>query len=705
MPIVAAQSSASWTPPTVSWSLSASSSTPAACAAFTTCAGVSAPSERSECDCKSKLGAAAVAVIASGSRAAWRRFPRPLEKKRSATSIVIPCSRSARSPSVIAARSGSPARETSARWSLSSDLLSSSRPISVSSSTEPAVAGHSSSRGWPEPKALCIPTRLAEPPGGWHSSRTRARSGASRARTDDLCHAMAALSQLSYSPVKSGQPKGSTWGIRQGRIPLGDLAEPNPPVAARCLGRGDEFRHVHFVLNVAGSAAAAPRALNRRGGREAGGRCVARPWRADRRTRGAVGIIERRHHAGVDQLHVLQQALGVGAQRVSHLTQVAHQLQTLGTDAVGGGAGVEQQLSGTALGIPAGGPGGRPGLLDGGVGVLLGVGDDRQSLAGGGGLGLLELSLAVAPQPGCLLLRRLDDLDRLLLGGLHPILRGALSLGDPLVHPLLGLRAHGLRRVLGGLDDRRHVLCGGTRARSAWGWFLGHGAMVKRRRQADRKNCVVIRRWRIRAGHPAASTCRSFSDGPLSNLTAAMSPRRYEPRQIEPKWQDLWARERTWEVSNEPDGDEGRTLGQSYGMATLPYPSGEPHIGHLKNYALGDAIAHFHRRTGRRVLHPMGYDAFGLPAENNAIKTGVHPRVATDRSIAAYRHWFHRWGISIDWSRELGTHEPSYYRWTQWIFLQLLERGLAYRKEAAVKWCPNDATVLANEQVIDRSEE
>ena len=140
---------------------------------------------------------------------------------------------------------------------------------------------------------------------------------------------------------------------------------------------------------------------------------------------------------------------------------------------------------------------------------------------------------------------------------------------------------------------------------------------------------------------------------------------------------------------------------KSYVLEMLPYPSGEPHIGHLKNYALGDAIAHFHRRIGRRVLHPMGYDAFGLPAENNAIKTGVHPRVATDRSIASYRHWFHRWGISIDWSRELGTHEPSYYRWTQWIFLKLFERDLAYRKNAAVKWCPNDQTVLANEQVID----
>ena len=175
-----------------------------------------------------------------------------------------------------------------------------------------------------------------------------------------------------------------------------------------------------------------------------------------------------------------------------------------------------------------------------------------------------------------------------------------------------------------------------------------------------------------------------------------MADRRYEPKEIEPRWQELWEREGTWEVSNQPDERE-----KSYVLEMLPYPSGEPHIGHLKNYALGDAIAHFHRRIGQRVLHPMGYDAFGLPAENNAIKTGIHPRDATNRSIASYRHWFHRWGISIDWSRELSTADPSYYRWTQWIFLKLFERGLAYRKEAAVKWCPHDQTVLANEQVID----
>jgi leucyl-tRNA synthetase len=184
-----------------------------------------------------------------------------------------------------------------------------------------------------------------------------------------------------------------------------------------------------------------------------------------------------------------------------------------------------------------------------------------------------------------------------------------------------------------------------------------------------------------------------------------MSLTRYDPAQIEPKWQQIWESEGTWEVPNEPV--DTRATGEHdlrekcYVLEMLPYPSGEPHVGHLKNYALGDAIAHFNRRIGKRVLHPMGYDAFGLPAENNAIKTGVHPRDATNKSIASYRHWFHRWGISIDWSRELSTADPSYYRWTQWLFLRLFERGLAYRKLAAVKWCPHDQTVLANEQVID----
>jgi leucyl-tRNA synthetase len=188
-----------------------------------------------------------------------------------------------------------------------------------------------------------------------------------------------------------------------------------------------------------------------------------------------------------------------------------------------------------------------------------------------------------------------------------------------------------------------------------------------------------------------------------------MTEYRYDPQEIEPRWQALWAAERTWEVANLAEEEEaGEPLGNvrggaehpaAYVLEMLPYPSGEPHIGHLKCYALGDAIAHFHRRLGQRVLHPMGYDSFGLPAENHAIKTGVHPRVSIAESIAAFQRQFRSWGISIDWSRELSTSEPSYYRWTQWIFLELFRAGLAYRREAAVKWCPNDQTVLANEQV------
>nr|MDP9277148.1 leucine--tRNA ligase [Actinomycetota bacterium] len=176
---------------------------------------------------------------------------------------------------------------------------------------------------------------------------------------------------------------------------------------------------------------------------------------------------------------------------------------------------------------------------------------------------------------------------------------------------------------------------------------------------------------------------------------------RYDPNAIERRWQQVWESERTWEVPNpgQPGFDESKP--KSYVLEMLPYPSGEPHIGHLKVYSVGDAVAHYQRRNGFRVIHPMGYDAFGLPAENHAIQTGEHPRDSTAAAIAAFQRQFRRWGVSIDWSRELSTAEPAYYRWTQWIFLKLFERGLAYRQEAAVKWCPKDATVLANEQVID----
>jgi leucyl-tRNA synthetase len=176
-----------------------------------------------------------------------------------------------------------------------------------------------------------------------------------------------------------------------------------------------------------------------------------------------------------------------------------------------------------------------------------------------------------------------------------------------------------------------------------------------------------------------------------------MAEHHYDPAEIEPRWQQVWADEGTWEVAN--DASDPRPA--SYVLVMLPYPSGEPHIGHLKVYSVGDAVAHFHRRTGRRVLNPMGYDAFGLPAENHAIKTGQHPRDSTEAAIAEFQRQFRRWGLSIDWTREFGTHEPRIYRWTQWIFLELFKRGLAYQREAAVNWDPVEETVLANEQVID----
>src|SRR2546421_9494982 len=225
--------------------------------------------------------------------------------------------------------------------------------------------------------------------------------------------------------------------------------------------------------------------------------------------------------------------------------------------------------------------------------------------------------------------------------------------------------------------------------------------------------------WTSRSGSPggcagttrqyAISTPRRTSERSIggaegteadSRLRPVSAEHRYDPKEIEPRWQRVWAQERTWEVSNETRASQD-PRDKSYVLERPPYATGEPHIGPLKVYSVGDAIAHFHRRTGRRVLHPMGYDAFGLPAENHAIKSGQHPRESTDVAIREFQRQFRSWGISIDWSREFGTHEPRYYRWTQWIFLQLFNAGLAYRKEAAVKWCPNDQTVLANEQVID----
>ena len=175
---------------------------------------------------------------------------------------------------------------------------------------------------------------------------------------------------------------------------------------------------------------------------------------------------------------------------------------------------------------------------------------------------------------------------------------------------------------------------------------------------------------------------------------------RYDPQAIELKWQKTWERERASYVPNPSEpGEMDRE--HTYVLEMLPYPSGELHMGHVKNYTLGDVLAHVRRRMGYQVLRPMGYDAFGLPAENAAIREGEHPRRVTERNIAAIREQMRRMGWAIDWDREVSTSEPSYYRWTQWLFLRFYERGLAYRKEAPVNWCPNDQTVLANEQVIN----
>ncbi|MFL5935718.1 MAG: leucine--tRNA ligase [Gaiellaceae bacterium] len=175
---------------------------------------------------------------------------------------------------------------------------------------------------------------------------------------------------------------------------------------------------------------------------------------------------------------------------------------------------------------------------------------------------------------------------------------------------------------------------------------------------------------------------------------------RYEPRQIEEKWQRVWEDERTFHTPNPSAG--GGDERHWYQLEMLPYPSGNGmHMGHVLNYTMGDVITHFRRRNGWTVLRPMGWDAFGLPAENAAIREGGHPREITERNIETIRAQMKRLGWAIDWDREVSSHEPDYYRWTQWLFLKFFERGLAYRKEAPVNWCPNDQTVVANEYVVD----
>jgi leucyl-tRNA synthetase len=169
----------------------------------------------------------------------------------------------------------------------------------------------------------------------------------------------------------------------------------------------------------------------------------------------------------------------------------------------------------------------------------------------------------------------------------------------------------------------------------------------------------------------------------------------YDSAAIETKWQRVWEDAKAFHVSNEP------SAAKSYVLEMLPYPSGTLHMGHMLVYTIGDVVTRFRSRNGMHVLHPQGFDSFGLPAENAAIKEGIHPRASTKRNIAHITRSMRRAGWAYDWDRLLSTNDPDYYRWQQWQFLRFLERGLAYRRGAPVKWCPVDQTVLANEQVHD----
>jgi leucyl-tRNA synthetase len=182
-------------------------------------------------------------------------------------------------------------------------------------------------------------------------------------------------------------------------------------------------------------------------------------------------------------------------------------------------------------------------------------------------------------------------------------------------------------------------------------------------------------------------------------MTAADAVERaqhYDPRDIQEKWLARWAGMDVFQASDDPADDRPRT----YLLDMFPYPSGDLHMGHAEAYAIGDAVARYYFQRGHNVLHPIGWDAFGLPAENAAIRNNTHPADWTYANIETQAASFRRYAVSFDWSRRLQTCDPAYYRWNQWLFLRFYERGLAYRKDGYVNWCPHDQTVLANEQVI-----
>ena len=169
----------------------------------------------------------------------------------------------------------------------------------------------------------------------------------------------------------------------------------------------------------------------------------------------------------------------------------------------------------------------------------------------------------------------------------------------------------------------------------------------------------------------------------------------YQPHQIEAEVQSRWNASHTFRAEEDPNREK------FYCLSMFPYPSGRLHMGHVRNYTIGDVISRYQRMQGKNVLQPMGWDAFGLPAENAALKNKVPPAKWTYENINYMRGQLQRLGFAYDWDRELATCTPEYYRWEQWLFTRLLEKGLVYKKKSIVNWDPVDQTVLANEQVID----
>ncbi len=182
---------------------------------------------------------------------------------------------------------------------------------------------------------------------------------------------------------------------------------------------------------------------------------------------------------------------------------------------------------------------------------------------------------------------------------------------------------------------------------------------------------------------------------PHQDESAPIRDERYDAQRVEAKWFERWQQDSSLYAA-----EADTTKKKYYVLEMLPYPSGALHMGHVRNYAIGDALARYMWMNGYNVLHPMGWDSFGLPAENAAIQNNTPPREWTLRNIANMKAQMKRLGFAYDWSREVTTCFPEYYRWNQWFFLKLYEKGLAYRKKSKVNWCPKCATVLANEQVV-----